>query len=84
MKRERTDPRMAMPPAWKGRTLRNAEVGLLRRRQETSHVLYEGRPSPKQSPTKMKEPAQEAVSLSASFVASGVLSHVKTWKPKSL
>ena len=67
-----------------GRTLHNAEVGLLRRRQETSHVLYEGRSSPKQSATKMKEPAQEGVSLSPSFVASGVLSQVKTWKPKSL
>ena len=67
-----------------GRTLRNAEVGLLRRRQETSLVVYEGRSSPKQSPTKMKEPAQEGVSLSPSFVASGVLSQVKTWKPKSL
>ena len=67
-----------------GRTLHNAEVGLLRRRQETSLVVYEGRSSPKQSATTMKEPAQEGVSLSPSFVASGVLSQVKTWKPKSL
>ena len=67
-----------------GRTLHNAEVGVLRRRQETSHALCEGRLYPRQSPTRMKEPAEEGVTLSASFVASGVLSQVKSWKPESL
>ena len=86
MKTENTVSRMddANAAYLEGRTLRNAEVGLLRRRQETSHVLYEGRPSPKQSPTKIKEPAQEGVSFWPSFVASGVLSQVKSWGPESL
>ena len=34
--------------------------------------------------TRKKEPAQEGVSLSPSFVASGVLSWVKSWISESL
>ena len=40
-------------------------------------VLREGKPYPRQSPPRMKEPLQERVSISPRAVASGVLSQVR-------
>ena len=80
MKRERTDPRMDEPDtANQGREASAQGRGRTLRRVTGTQapVLREGKPYPRQSPPKMKEPLQERVSISPRAVASGVLSQVR-------